>query len=278
MNSGMLISTRLTQSNRSAIVLLFIAMSICVAGGASVFLRAGSPLAVFLFGYAPVGGWYPFTLQNGLLVIFAMGLGESLVQWGAIARQRYYLELGLLPEGDSTMLRSSDLPAINLAVRGHRQHGDALVLLMINRCINTFLGSKSIELTLSMLRAFSELHAMHIRSRARFLRLFPWSIAGLALFGALLCAIGAGHVEGAAPIEGAAAADLANNIVSALQAVAIAPVYCLVLWGLGCLLRVREERSLAEAMDYCLLNLIERLCVQERPIAGAQAAFRSNAT
>jgi membrane protease YdiL (CAAX protease family) len=56
---------------------------------------------------------YPFTIQNAMLILFFVGLGELFVRWQDSLQEFAYLKKAYLPEDDRTVLQAHDLAEIS---------------------------------------------------------------------------------------------------------------------------------------------------------------------
>ena len=80
---------------------------------------------------------YPFTIQNLMWVVFAVGIGETATRFVQGSRELRQLVLGFLPEDQSTMLRAQDLADIYSRVRGDMNETQPILQRMIIRVCTT---------------------------------------------------------------------------------------------------------------------------------------------
>ena len=59
---------------------------------------------------------YPFTIQNGMHLLFFIGLGELFVRWRIGVREMAFIGRRYLPEDEETVLQFSDLGPIRRKV------------------------------------------------------------------------------------------------------------------------------------------------------------------
>ena len=55
---------------------------------------------------------YPFTIQNLMLMLFFVGLGELFVRWRTAVRERAFARQGYLPEDEATVLVEISAPGL----------------------------------------------------------------------------------------------------------------------------------------------------------------------
>src|SRR5262245_26440625 len=86
-----------------------------------VSIAAGILLIVILYLTLPEhaaktlldrGQTFPYSVQSGMWIVFAIGLGELAIRMMAAQREMRQLRMQYLPEDPRIVLQSSDLPGI----------------------------------------------------------------------------------------------------------------------------------------------------------------------
>jgi hypothetical protein len=203
---------------------------------------------------------YPFTIQNVMLLLFFLGLGELAARWRDTAAEAALFRRRYLPEDDRTVLQGHDLGAIRKQVLPDlegREDGGFLPQ-MINRCALQFLSSRSIDGTNGVLNSLAEIYFHRIDLRYTLLRYLAWVIPTLGFIGTVVGIAGSLSViqaAGKSPDLAAVTGTLAVAFNTTMVALALSAVLVFLMH----LVQEREERNLNRAMEYCVSNLINRL-------------------
>jgi biopolymer transport protein ExbB/TolQ len=207
---------------------------------------------------------YPFSVQNGMWVVFCIAVGELLIRMSVTRAEFAQLRMRYLPEDPRTVLQAHDLKDI---YRRIRERGDAasrrFLPQLISRCILQFQASTSIGQSASLLNTSVELFAHEIDLRYSMLRYITWLIPSLGFVGTV---IGIGHALSYAGEPGRFQQPTLLTEVTARLAVSfdgtlVALLMAAVLLFFQHYAQSREERALNLAGQYCLDNLINRLYV-----------------
>ena len=140
-------------------VVAFLITALIIAAG-TFLLPKGSTLAVFLFDhsdksfFAPV---YPFTIQNAMYVMMAVGLADLWVRHAATRREGRYITQQLLPEKDTDILQIDDLGAIRRQVAELEAHEESFLPQLIDLSILQLFTSRSLEQTVEIYTSMLEL-------------------------------------------------------------------------------------------------------------------------
>jgi len=201
---------------------------------------------------------FPFTIQNLMIVLFMVGLGELFLRWQDAVLERSYTRKNYLPEDDRTMLQSHDLAAIRPKVLRDLQDKACYLPNMINRCILQFQASRSVDQTNSILTAMADIYSHQIDLKYSILRYISWSIPTIGFIGTVVGIANALNVIGANP-EDVDMAALTANLGVAFNTTLVALVLSAILVFFIHVIQEKEEMSLNKAMQYCLNNLINRL-------------------
>jgi biopolymer transport protein ExbB/TolQ len=203
---------------------------------------------------------YPFTIQNVMIVLFFIGLGELFVRWQDSRQEMVYLKKGYLPEDDTTVLQARDLATHVARVKNDIKHRSGFLPKMIYRCILQFQATRSIEQANEIMNSMVDIYFHQIDMKYTLLRYIAWVIPTFGFIGTI--------VGIAAALKAVDPANLDLLEVTATLAVAfnttlIALLLSAVLVFFIHIIQEMEERSLNESVDYCLANLINRLYVAD---------------
>jgi biopolymer transport protein ExbB/TolQ len=240
-------------------LLACVATAIVIAAG-TLFLPKGSELAIFLFDYSnesffrPV---YPFTIQNVMYVMVAMGVADLYVRWRTTKREYTYLRLGLLPEDDTTILQIDQLGPIRRRVAELKADEDAFLPRLIDLSILQLMTSKSLDQTVSVFTSMLELISHRVDLSYQTMRFLVWFIPTTGFIGTV---VGISiSLEGMKDSKSIAFDKVTAGLAVAFYTTIIALVLSAILVFLQNVIQRREELTLNRAADYCLKNLINRV-------------------
>jgi len=207
---------------------------------------------------------YPFTVQNLMWIVFALGLGELIVRARDAAAERAQLVLGYLPEDETTLLQSIELRRIYGTARQANQSGSPssgrFLPRLIQRTVTQFQTTKSIDQANALLNSSLELYLHEIDLRYSMIRYVVWAIPTLGFIGTVvgisLALAFAGSVDLQDP---SLLAELTKRLAVAFNTTLLALVMSAFLVLLQHIIQASEERALNQAGQYCLDNLINRL-------------------
>jgi len=207
---------------------------------------------------------YPFTVQNLMWIVFALGLGELIVRARDAAAERAQLAVRYLPEDETTLLQSLELRRIYGAARQANQPGSPssgrFLPRLIQRTVTQFQTTKSIDQANALLNSSLELYLHEIDLRYSMIRYVVWAIPTLGFIGTVvgisLALAFAGSVDLQDP---SLLAELTKRLAVAFNTTLLALVMSAFLVLLQHVVQAYEERALNQAGQYCLDNLINRL-------------------
>ncbi len=234
------------------IALLSLALPQISPGAARVMLDYGSSLFP-----------YPVTIQNLLILLFIVGLGEIFLRWRDASIEMGYVEKHYLPddENDRTVLQGTDLGPVRQKVLSDIKSEGAFLPNMINRCIIRFQASDSVDEANSVLNAMSEIYFHQIDLKYAVLRYIAWVIPTIGFIGTVV-----GIAYSLSFLGGTSSAnpdnmlrELTTKLAVAFNTTMVALVLSAILMFFIYTIQEKEEKSLNKAMEYCLNNLINRL-------------------
>lgn len=207
---------------------------------------------------------YPFTVQNVMWIVFALGLGELIVRARDAAAERAQLAMGYLPEDETTLLQSLELRRTYAVAREANQPGSPsggrFLPRLIQRTVTQFQTTKSIDQANSLLNSSLELYLHEIDLRYSMIRYVVWVIPTLGFIGTVvgisLALAFAGSVDLQDP---SLLGELTKRLAVAFNTTLLALVMSAFLVLLQHIVQAHEERALNQAGQYCLDNLINRL-------------------
>jgi biopolymer transport protein ExbB/TolQ len=207
---------------------------------------------------------YPFTVQNLMWLVFALGVGELILRGREAALERAELERGYLPEDETTLLQGPDLARCHATVRAANQPGSPssgrFLPRLIQRVLVQFQTSRSVEQANALLNSSLELCLHEIDLRYSMIRYVVWAIPTLGFIGTVigisLALAFAGEVDLQDP---SLLAELTKRLAVAFNTTLLALVMSALLVFVQHVVQAYEERALNRAGQYCLDNLINRL-------------------
>jgi biopolymer transport protein ExbB/TolQ len=211
------------------------------------------------------GASYPFTVQNVMWVMFFIGLGELLVRSRQAILEWRQVGLSLLPEDETTMLRSQELGPIYARSREAVETGGYYLQRLIVRAILQFQGSKSVDQANSLVNSSLELYQHEIDLKYNMLRYLVWLIPTLGFIGTVIGIAMALDTAGNVPdVTNPGALKpwmkaLTSDLGVAFNTTLLALILSAILVFLLHIIQEHEELALNRAGQYCLDNLINRL-------------------
>jgi biopolymer transport protein ExbB/TolQ len=202
---------------------------------------------------------YPFTIQNAMHLMFAIGLGELFVRWRIGVREMAFLRRRFLPEDDETVLQFADLGPIRRATAREFDAEHGILPSLIDLSILQFQASRSVDQAVAVMNHSLELIAHRVDLRYGLVRYIAWLVPTLGFIGTVY-ALGASLAEAGASTE-INVQDLAKTLAVGFDCTMVALVQSAILVFLMHLAEEQEELSVNLAGTYCLRNLINRIYV-----------------
>ncbi|MGU3480151.1 MotA/TolQ/ExbB proton channel family protein [Methylobacterium sp. D48H] len=209
---------------------------------------------------------FPYSVQNGMWIAFCIGLGELLVRFVAAKREFKQLRSGFLPEDDTIILQSDDLPGLYRNLKSNTRATACFLPRLISRCILQFQASKSTAESASLLNTSVEMFLHEVDLRYNMIRYICWVIPSLGFIGTV---VGIGraleHAGDPAHISDAnLLTDVTGMLAVSFNGTFLALVMASILVLLQNIAQSKEEHALNLAGQYCLDNLVNRLYVADR--------------
>jgi biopolymer transport protein ExbB/TolQ len=226
----------------------------------SLALPTDSALAIFLFDhsrksfFAPI---YPFTIQNLMYVMLAIGFAELWARRSATRREQGYLAQKLLPEDDSTILRIDDLGPIRRKVSALAADENAFLPQLINLSILQLFTSRSLDQTVAIFTSTLELMSHRLDLAYQTIRFLVWVIPTTGFVGTVIGISIA--LEGMQDPKNIAFDKVTSGLAVAFYTTILALLLSAILVFLQNIVQRREESTLNRAANYCLKNLINRI-------------------
>lgn len=206
---------------------------------------------------------YPFTVQNVMWIVFAVGLGELVVRVRAAAAEAAQLRVGYLPEDERTILQGPELRQIYVEARNAATpngSNERFLPRLIQRVILQFQASRSIDQANALLNSSLELYLHEIDLRYSMVRYVVWVIPTLGFIGTVIGISLALAFAGSVDIQDPSLlAELTKRLAVAFNTTLLALLMSAVLVLLQHVVQAQEEGALNRAGQYCLDNLINRL-------------------
>ncbi len=210
-------------------------------------------------GEKAIGSLYPFSVQNGMWIVFMIALGEVTIRLRVGNAELAQLRRALLPEDSRTMLRADDLVPIYRNVRADASTEHRFLPRLIDRAIRQFQSSRSIEQTNALLHSSLDMYLHEVDLRYNLLRYLAWLIPSLGFIGTVVGIGAALRFAGANPSSPTLLADVTSKLGVSFNGTLVALVLAACVAFLTNIAQSREEQALNRAGQYCLDNLINRL-------------------
>ena len=210
---------------------------------------------------------YPFTVQNVMWVVFAVGLAELIVRQRDATAERRQLKSGWLPEDETTILQGPELRRIYAATRpvgsAAKERSRRFLPRLIQRVVTQFQTNESIDQANAVLNSSMDLFMHEIDLRYSMVRYVVWVIPTLGFIGTVIGISLALAFAGQADLQDPMLlAELTTRLAVAFNTTLLALVMSAILVLIQHLVQAYEEQALNAAGQYCLDNLINRLYVE----------------
>ncbi|MCF8031876.1 MAG: MotA/TolQ/ExbB proton channel family protein [Desulfarculaceae bacterium] len=214
---------------------------------------------IFLDRYSTVFT-YPFTIQNLMIILFCLGIGDIVMRWRAILFEKKFMAKHYLPEDERTILQSHDLGGIRRNVRNDLHEDGAYLPAMIDRSILQFQASHSVEQTNMILNSVNEIYFNQMELKYNMLRYLSWVIPTIGFIGTV---VGIAYALSAINPDQPNLENITKTLAIAFNTTLLALMLSAALVFLIHLAQEREEGALNSSHSYCLNNLINRLYVSD---------------
>lgn len=208
---------------------------------------------------------YPFTIQNIMWVVFAIGLGELWIRFGRTTVELAQLKKGILPEDSETLLRGKDLGQLMLVLRSGRAVDGYYLQELVKRTVQQFRLNDSVAQADSLLNTSLDLIHAEIDLKYNMLRYLTWLLPTLGFVGTVvgisLALQEAGNMPDVTDGDAIKAwmGVLTSKLGIAFNTTLLALLQSAILVFLLHIVQAREEETVNHIGRYCLNNLINRL-------------------
>ncbi len=206
---------------------------------------------------------YPVSIQNVEWLVFFVACGELWVRHHLTKFQLTLLRHHYLPEDETSMLRSQDLGPIYTKLRSAPQ--ESLLARLIRRLILQYRTTKNASETQSLLNSSLDMYMHEVDLVYSRLRYMMWLIPTLGFLGT---------VQGVGEALAKVGRDSANkeidpsqllpdataSLAVAFDTTQVALLMAALLMLIMNFVQSNEERLVNQTGQYCLDNLINRLC------------------
>lgn len=250
--------TAMESTGRVYLIAAAITVALILAG--TYGLPKDSPAAIFLLDHSDKSFFartYPFTIQNVMYLMTAMGFADLWVRYTATRREEHYLEQGLLPEDDREVLQIDDLGAIRRRVAGLNADESSFLPQLIDLSILQLFTSRSLEQTVNIFTSTLELMSHRLDLAYQTMRFLVWVIPTTGFIGTVVGIAIA--LEGMQDPKNIEFEKVTSGLAIAFYTTILALLLSAVLVLLQNLIQRREETALNRAAQYCLRNLINRI-------------------
>ncbi len=230
----------------------------------SIVFPENSGMGVFLFDYSSTSFFasiYPFTIQNALYIMTAIGLADIWTRYVATQRERSYLALNLLPEDDVEILQIEDLGPIRRKVAALKADENSFLPQLVELSILQLFTSKSLDQTVKIFTSTLELMSHRLDLQYQTMRFLVWIIPTTGFIGTVVGISIA--LEGMRDPKNIAFDKVTSGLAVAFYTTILALLLSAILVFLQNIVQRREEQTLNRAAQYCLKNLINRIYTGE---------------
>ena len=209
---------------------------------------------------------YPFSVQNGMWVVFCIASGELFIRMRSAHLEMKQLRMKYLPTDARVILQAHDLHEIYRRVKENNERDSRFVPRLISRCILQFQISTSIEQCASLMNTTLDLLSHEVDLRYSMLRYITWLIPSLGFIGTV---VGIGHALSYAGEPGrfqdpTLLSEVTSRLAVSFDGTLVALLMAAILLFWQNVVQSREEHALNLSGQYCLDNLINRLYVQKK--------------
>lgn len=228
----------------------------------SIIFPENSGMALFLFDYSSTSFFlYPFTIQNALYMMTAVGLADIWTRHAATQREQSYYDRHLLPEDDSVILQIEDLGPIRLKVAALKAGENAFLPQLLDLSILQLFTSKSLDQTVKIFTSTLELMSHRLDLAYQTIRFLVWIIPTTGFIGTVIGISIA--LEGMRDPKNIAFDKVTAGLAVAFYTTILALLLSAILVFLQNIVQRREEEALNRAAYYCLKNLINRIYTED---------------
>lgn len=216
---------------------------------------------------------YPWTIQNGMWLLFCVALGELRVRFNRSAEELRQLDRSPLPRNDDTVLfrRGADLASLYKWTRSDPATRHHMLQRLTGRVVQQFQSNGSVDQASNVMSASMEMMQHEVDLKYNLLRYMTWLIPTLGFIGTVLgIAFGLGaaakmpeELQDAEKVRTwftGMTVELGVAFYTTLLALLMAAVVVFLMH----LAQEREEFALNNVGQCCLDHLINRL-VGESP-------------
>jgi biopolymer transport protein ExbB/TolQ len=226
----------------------------------SFVISKDTGLAVFLFDHSSKSFFspiYPVTIQNGLYLMFGLGVADLWVRYQAANREQTYIDMRLLPEADEAVLQIDQLGPIRRKIVALNAPEDSFLPQLIDQSILQLVTSKSVEQTVTIYTSMLELITHRLDLAYQTLRYLVWIIPTTGFIGTVIGIAIA--LEGLVDPKKIDVEKVTSGLAVAFYTTILALALSAVLVLLQNIVQRKEESALNRAAQYCLKNLINRV-------------------
>jgi len=208
---------------------------------------------------------YPFTIQNLMWLMFSVGIAEVILRFNRANLELRQLKMRILPDDDTSILRSKDLIPIFRKIKTSKRRQDHRLQRLILRAIQQFQISQSANQASSLVNSSLELMQHEIDLKYNMLRYVVWLIPTLGFIGTVIgIALALSAANNMPSLDDSEAIKvwfgaMTTKLGLAFNTTFLALVMAAILVFLQHIAQGREESGLNGIGQYVLDHLINRL-------------------
>lgn len=234
-----------------------ILLAVGIIAALSYLLPKNGKLALFLLDHSDTSSFpYPFTIQNVMHVLFALGLAEVIVRWHRVMIEGRFRRMGLLPEDGSSVLQYSELGPLRRRIVGLDADEASYLPHLIDLSIMQLITTRSVEQAVSIYTSALELMSHRLDLSYQTIRYLVWLIPTIGFIGTVVGISIA--LEGLNDPKHIDLGRITAGLAVAFYTTILALLESVVIVFFMNMVQRREELALNRAADYCLRNLINR--------------------
>ena len=251
----------LDRLSRTRLLLVFLVIAAITIGLLAALLGKNTPWGVLVLDFSSNSPFrFPFTIQNLMLILFFLGIGDLLGRAAAARREMSYLKEELLPEDDETVIGVNDLGGVRRRIHGRHDSERGFLLYLLNVCILQIQANRSIEQAVSVLNSSLDLLNHRVDLRYQLIRYLVWVIPTIGFIGTV---VGIAQALGYVNPEHMDIKLITGSLGIAFNTTIVALALSALLVFCQSGVQKYEETALNLAGDYCLKNLINRLYIDD---------------
>jgi biopolymer transport protein ExbB/TolQ len=178
------------KTNRVFLIVAGIGSSLFLIAFMTIVLTRGSSLAKLLIDFQESGDAavfpYPFTLQNLMWVMLGVAIGDAIYRNACINKERGAISLGLLPEGQNSILTKENMPEVMEKAYLYHIKNDYFLAKLIHTTGMSFQTHASSEQAHEVMSSSVDIELHRLDLKYTLLRYIAWLLPTLGFIGTVV--------------------------------------------------------------------------------------------